>query len=94
MAKFTFYQDTKQTIWQRSTFEVEAETIEEATELVKKTFEESGGEDAVGCGFEVDYETLFDTAENMSVEGNSGQPTIEIICPQVNKYVPIIHNGL
>lgn len=79
MEAFRFYQDRKVTCWERTHFEVKAENYEEAVALVKSW----QGEDVL-C-FEddekiiiTDGETLYDTSENLSIEENGGQPTIEV----------------
>src|SRR3712207_1096126 len=79
MEKFNFYQDRKVTCWERTHFDVKAESYEEAVAIVKSW----QGEDVL-C-FEddeniiiTDGETLYDTSESLSVEENGGQPTIEV----------------
>ena len=79
MEAFRFYQDRKVTCWERIHFEVTAENYKEAVALVKSW----QGEDVL-C-FEndekiiiTDGETLYDTSENLSIEENGGQPTIEV----------------
>ena len=79
MEKFNYYQDRKGTCWERTHFDVKAESYEEAVAIVKSW----QGEDVL-C-FEddeniiiTDGETLYDTSESLSVEENGGQPTIEV----------------
>lgn len=79
MEAFNFYQDRKVTCWERTHFEVNAGSYEEAVALVKSW----QGEDVL-C-FEdnekiiiTDGETLFETSESLSIEDNDGQPTIEV----------------
>ena len=79
MEKFDVYQDRKVTCWEHTHFEVTVENYEEAVALVKSW----QGEDVL-C-FEddekiiiTDGETLYDTSENLSIEKNGGQPTIEV----------------
>lgn len=69
MEKFNFYQDRKVTCWERTHFDVKAESYEEAVAIVKSW----QGEDVL-C-FEddeniiiTDGETLYDTSESLSVE--------------------------
>lgn len=65
--KFKLYEDIKITTWRRYFYEVEAETLEEATELVK--------------GGEVDSENMeeiFDSDVFLHPQENEGQPTREI----------------
>ena len=79
MEKFNFYQDRKVTCWERTHFDVKAESYEKTVAIVKSW----QGEDVL-C-FEddeniiiTDGETLYDTSESLSVEENGGQPTIEV----------------
>ena len=79
MEAFRFYQDRKVTCWERTRFDIIAESYEEAVALVKSW----QGEDVL-C-FEddekiiiTDGETLYNTSENLSIEENGGQPTIEV----------------
>ena len=79
MEAFSFYQDRKDTCWERTRFDIIAESYEEAVALVKSW----QGEDVL-C-FEdnekviiTDGETLYDTSESLSVEENGGKPTIEV----------------
>lgn len=90
MEKFNFYQDRKVTCWERTHFDVKAESYEEAVALVKSW----QGEDVL-C-FEddeniiiTDGETLYDTSESLSVEENGEQPTIEVFA---NNGEDIINN--
>ena len=90
MEKFNFYQDRKVTCWERTHFDVKAESYEEAVAIVKSW----QGEDVL-C-FEddeniiiTDGETLYDTSESLSVEENGGQPTIEVFA---NNGEDIINN--
>lgn len=71
MEAFRFYQDRKVTCWERTRFDITAESYEEAVALVKSW----QGEDVL-C-FEdnekviiTDGETLYDTSESLSVEEN------------------------
>ena len=90
MEAFRFYQDRKVTCWERTRFDITAESYEEAVALVKSW----QGEDVL-C-FEDDEkiiitggETLYDTSENLSVEENGEQPTIEVFA---NNGEDIINN--
>ncbi len=90
MEAFRFYQDRKVTCWERTRFEVTVENYEEAVALVKSW----QGEDVL-C-FEdnekviiTNEETLFETSENLSVEENAGEPTIEVFA---NNGEDIINN--
>ena len=74
MKTFNFYQDEKVTIWNRTHFTVEAETQEEANQKVLE---------AIKSGDISDFqytisEYFYDSVEELSVEENYGNSTIEI----------------
>ena len=72
MATFQFYTDTKVTMWERATFEIEAETRYEAIEMAKKCAKSDN------YPSNVDYETLYDTSEELLVNNNNGEATKEL----------------
>lgn len=83
MQNFRFYQDRKVTCWERTRFEVKAENYEEAVAIVKSW----QGEDVLFFEDDenvviTDGETLYETAESLPIEGNQGQPTIEVFGEQ------------
>ena len=82
MEKFNFDLDQKVTIWMRTPFEVEAETLEEAKQKAIE-FHQKGNTENLG------WEKLLDTQEFLSVEENGGEPTEEIFFNSEN----IWHNG-
>jgi hypothetical protein len=65
--KFQLYEDVKVATWRRYTYEVEAETLEEAVELVK-----DGDADCI------DMEDFYNADDYMSPQENGGQATHEI----------------
>lgn len=74
MEKFRFKQDVKVTVWVRQSFEIEAESKEDAlkkAELFKT-------EDVTDEIDNVDCETLWETQELMSPKDNGGSCTIEL----------------
>lgn len=79
MQKFNFYQDRKVTCWERTHFEVKAESYEDAVSIVKSWH----GDDVLSFEdddkvFIIDGEILYETSESLSVEDNGGNPTIEV----------------
>ena len=83
MQNFRFYQDRKVTCWERTRFEVKAESYEEAVAIIMSWQGE------VVLFFEddekvviTDGETLYETAESLPIEDNQGQPTIEVFGEQ------------
>ena len=74
MKTFNFYEDEKVTIWNRTYFKVEAETQEEANEKVLEAIKNG---DVSGFKYTIS-EYIYDTVEELSVEENLGNSTIEI----------------
>ena len=83
---FTFYQDAKCTIWQRSHFTVTADCYDDAVEKLKAL----KGEDLAGDEYDsIEFlisEILFDTAEPLSPEENQGYATLETFSAE-NGYI-------
>ena len=73
METFNFYKDEKMTIWYRGKFEVEANSEEEAIEMVKE-LEKTNKLD----NYDVYWEILDDTMEGLTVEDNGGYSTEEM----------------
>ena len=71
MKKFNFELDQKVTVWVRTPFEIEAETLEEAKQKAIE-FHQNGNTSSIG------WEELLDTQEFLSVEENGGEPTEEL----------------
>ena len=83
MQNFRFYQDRKVTCWERTRFEVKAESYEEAVAIIKSW----QGEDVLFFEDDekvviTDGETLYETAESLPIEDNQGKPTIEVFGEQ------------
>ena len=74
MKTFNFYQDEKVTIWNREYFTVEAETQEEANRKVLEAIENGDISDFK----HTTSKYMYDTVEELSVDENYGNPTIEI----------------
>jgi hypothetical protein len=72
MATFNFFVDTKVTMWERANFEVEADTYNMALEKALQMAKSGDYPDMT------DYETLYDTAEPLSVKDNHGESTKEL----------------
>lgn len=73
--KFNYYLDTKQTVWRRTHFEVEAETIDEAKNKMLQIIEDDNIYDEPHF---VENEILYDTFEDMGVDENGGCATQEL----------------
>lgn len=72
--KFNLYEDVKVSTWRRYSYEVEAETLEEAVELVK-----DGEVDSI------DMEDLHEVDEYLHPDENEGQATQEIYSAEDDK---------
>lgn len=73
--RFDYYLDTKQTVWRRTHFSVEAETFGEATDKMLLLIEE---DDIYNDAHFVENEILYDTFEDMGVDENGGCSTKEL----------------
>ena len=73
MAEFEFHLDQKHTIWYRNNFVIEADTLEEAKAKVLKICN-TNSSDLLSD----DWETMFETAEQISPDENGGEPTEEV----------------
>ena len=73
MAEFEFHLDQKHTIWYRNNFVIEAKTLEEAKAKVIGICN-TNSSDILSD----DWETLFETAEQISPDENGGEPTEEL----------------
>lgn len=80
MAKFKFYLDKKQTIWQREYHEIEAENRDDVVKKIKQAMLQNFTPDEISDELESfkEQEMLFDTIDDMTVEENQGNSTIEI----------------
>lgn len=80
MAKFKFYLDKKQTIWQREYHEIEAENRDDVVKKIKQAMLQNFTPDEISDELESfkEQEMLFDTIDDMTVEENQGKSTIEI----------------
>lgn len=67
------YIDRKITIWERMKFRDEEE-FKQAIQILKDTNNIS---EVDNQNFEIEYEPLFDTTEEMTVEENGGSSTVE-----------------
>lgn len=84
MKKFKFYLDRKVTVWERDTFEIEAESKEEATSIVIEEAKTNlyNGE----LEFEGETESLYDTQDFMEAKENQAA-TVEIYDGETNEII-------
>ena len=71
METFSFYLDEKLTIWARTKFEIEANSIEEAKEKAIQFVKD-------GKTSEIGWDLLEDTVEKIDVPENNNEPTEEL----------------
>lgn len=86
MKSYKYYIDKKQTIWEREYYDVEAKNQKEADKIAKSIFKEN--EDFFEPS---EYETLYDTSEEMSLEDNGGFATKELFRDKDDKM--LLNNG-
>ena len=80
MAYYKFYQDKKCTVWERTFFTVEAGSEEAAIRFAGQfgkgdLYAAEMQEEGIGID---ESETLYDSMEELSVDDNGDQPTVEI----------------
>lgn len=83
MKTFNFYKDQKCTIWERAKFEIEAETYEQAVQIVKEMEENPSMYDEI----ETRWEFLYETNEQITPEQNGYEATIEIFSDDTNETI-------
>ena len=79
---FNFYKDEKCTIWQRGQFAIEAESYEQAVQMIKD-MEENNDYDSV----DIRYEDLCETLEGLTPKENQYNPTLEIYSEDTDELV-------
>lgn len=81
METFQFSVETKQTIWFRSFVDIEANSLEEATQKAQEL-----GADELGA--DADYsEFIYESLEDLTPTDNGGQSTQEIRCLETDKII-------
>lgn len=77
LESFEFAVDRKTTVWERTRFSIEAESLEQAKEILRNaSYEER---EALVSSDYFECETLHETSEYMTPEENDGQATEEWI---------------
>ena len=89
MSHFQFSIDTKQIIWERTSFFIKADSLEEAKQKISKIVETEGIDGVQEMIWNEDLYTetefLYDTAEVMDIGDNGGMATEELTCMEDNK---------
>jgi hypothetical protein len=95
MAQFQFSIDQKCTIWHKTSFNIEANTKEEAIEFLKEQIQKISSNDEIlelPNVTEIGTEYIYDTVEYMSSEENGGSHVFELMddndegCPLYNEF--------
>jgi hypothetical protein len=86
MKTFKFNQDVKLTIWERHSFEINAETKEEAYNKLMSGINSLVNDESLLSEplFDGETETLYDTSEYLPLSENSGNPTVELFDEEGN----------
>ena len=79
MEEFDFNLDMKVTMWRREKFSIKAKSIEEASKMAVEAIK-----DGQTHLYHPYYEELYDTSEEMSIEDNGGQPTLELFTSYIS----------
>lgn len=82
MEEFDFYLDSKVTMWRRETFSIKATSINQATAMAIEAIK--NGETHK---YDPNHEEMYDTAEDMSIEENNGDPTLELFDNNSNRLI-------
>ena len=80
--KFEFAIDQKCTIWHRLSFDIEAETKEQAIEFLKQQIQKINTSDDILNLPNIEQTTshyLYETVEDMTVEENNGSHIFELV---------------
>ena len=80
MAKIEYYQDQLVKVWERRTFTIEADSIEEADEIAKKIARQNYqvcDDEKDNVAF-IESETLFETSVNIYPRENNNKRTMDI----------------
>lgn len=89
MDNFEFSIDTKQTIWERTTFSITADSLEEAKQKLSTIVEKEGLYGVREMIWNEDVnpysEHLLDTAEFLTPQENRGMATEELMCLEDGK---------
>lgn len=90
MPHFDFAVDVKCTIWERNSFAIEADTLEEAKAKLRNMSKEERHKvvEHHRCAFDDGY--IYETAEYMEPSENEGKPTQEWIC--IGEHEPLFTN--
>jgi hypothetical protein len=84
MQTFQFQLDEKATIWFRTKFEIEAESLDKAKEEAVNKLKT--GE------FNYPWEPLEDTIDMLTPENNGGESTVELYSMEPGDHAPIFTN--
>lgn len=70
---FDYYIDRKYTIWARERYLIKAASKDDADKIMNEVFAGKNKDD-----LSYDFEYLYETSEDMSIEENGGESTMEL----------------
>lgn len=88
MANFKFYVDEKRTIWYRSNININANSLEEAKEIIKQKYKDN---ELDAFTTESGWEQMEYSDTQLSPEDNDGWATEEVFCDENSEL--LIDNG-
>lgn len=88
MKTFRFFIDAKYSNWERSAYDIEADTYEEAEEKAKEIFNDPS------LDVEPTWVDDLDTIEFLDIESNHGSPTQELLYRDENYEIKTIKTNL
>jgi len=80
MGQFQFHLDQKVSVWYRTKFTVDGNTLEEAKENLKKFIQDGKMDEITNVTDRLPWELIDDTTEILSPSDNGGYSTEEIFC--------------
>ena len=79
--KFEFFKDTLGTIWYRDCVEIEADSYEEAVQIITDAAENHDDLETLWCG------PIWKTWDETTIDNNDGFATLEIQDPETRKII-------
>ena len=79
--KFEFFKDTLGTIWYRDCVEIEADSYEEAVQIITDAAENHDDLETLWC------EPIWETWNETTIDNNDGFATLEIQNPETRKII-------
>ncbi len=84
MEQFQFHLDQKVSVWYRTEFTVDGNTLEEAKENLKKLIQDKKLDEVISG---IPWETIGDTTEILLPSDNNGMSTEEVFCTKTGELI-------